>query len=165
MKPQHALPAFEIHRSRAQSCILGHLRSLLASIQARHRHARSAEWVDLRDETTHADPAKPSLHDFHAGELDAAMGVFDAPIALAEPVELGHDDPQELSRARCMFVASWLLPFLLVSGVRGLFGGSLDRATTSLLQFSLLGLAIPLAGSLLALVSRILVRSPGSTQQ
>lgn len=158
MKPQQALPTFENPRSRAQSCVLGHLRSLLASIRARHPHGRSEVRIDLREEVKHVDLAEPTLHDFHAGELDAAVRMFEAPSAWAEPRELRHDDPQELRRARLVFVASWLLPFLLITVVLGLFGGSLDRALTSLLQFSLLGLAIPLTGSLLALVSRILAQ-------
>jgi len=158
MKSPTVLSSVESRRSGARFCVLGHFRSLFESVRLqRSRDTVPKPTVFGVDAALGEEPGEPSLHDIHAAELEASC----VPLEMTRETafrELRHDDPGELRRARRVFAAAWLVPFLLVCAALELFGSSMDRPVASLLQSSLLVLAVPLGGSLLCMLSRRLMR-------
>lgn len=136
-------------------CCIAQVRALLNRARTRHRREQTTPQGENRIGTWgDADPSSPSLHDFHVAELETCMLADSASVSASNEVEIRHDDPSELARARWVFALSWLIPLLLVSATLAVFGTSFDRAVYSLLRFSALALSVPLGASLLALLLR-----------
>lgn len=158
MKPQNALLEIDSSNRASHTCFLANVRSLLGSIRKRHRIAGSVDAAGRNRPDVDEDLPSPTLHDFHAGELEASMlspsttNMFDKHDALR------FDSPQELARARRVFAATLLVPLLLISALLIVSGNALDRSLISLLQFSTVALAIPLTGSGAAWLYRTLTR-------
>lgn len=136
-------------------CCIAQVQALLKLVRARHRLEKNAPWIEEKIGTqVETDYAAPSLHDFHVGELEASLLANCTDAAAFETTSYRYDDPRELARARLIFALSWLVPLLLVSVTLVIFGATMGHALSSLLQFSMVAIAVPLTGSLAARLLR-----------
>ena len=148
MKRQNALQQIDtVKRDSHQRCCLAHVRSLLGAIRTRHRLAESLDTIGLVGADHDEELASPTLHDFHVGELEAAVLAPCATATIETGQALRYDSPQELTRAKWVFAATLLVPILLMSTLLIASGNALDHSMISLLRFSIFLLAIPLTGT------------------
>ncbi|MEO7935999.1 MAG: hypothetical protein ABIR27_07050 [Dokdonella sp.] len=148
MKQQNALQHIDtVKRDSHQRCCLAHVRSLLGAIRTRHRLAESLGTIGLVGADHDEELASPTLHDFHVGELEAAVLAPCAAATIETGQALRFDSPQELVRAKWVFAATLLVPILLMSALLIASGNALDHSMISLLRFSTFLLAIPLTVS------------------
>ncbi len=147
-------------RAERQSfpCCIVTVRNLLDGVRRRHRLEQFNSLRTDAPDNVEPELPSPSLHDVLAGELEASLRADGAAALPAPELEIRHDVPAELSRARRVFALSWLLPLLLVSATLAVRGDTFGRGLHALLQFSMLVMAVPLAGSLAALLLRIFQR-------
>lgn len=87
--------------------------------------------------------AAPSAREAFCAELEASQ--FAPHRNASGEAVIRHDCPQELARARRVFALTLLIPILLLSMLLLIFGPTLDKPLFSLLQFSVLALAVPLS--------------------
>ncbi len=140
-------------------CCIAQVRTLLEKVRSRQPARRAVTWVDEPMRIVREiDFAEPSPHDFHVGELEASVLAGFSHASGSGANEIRHDDPRELARARLVFALTWLVPLVLVSAVLVFSGAALGQALGSLLRFSVVIMAVPLAGSLVAVLVRRLQR-------
>lgn len=148
-------PVVKTAERQPQYCCIAQVRALLERVRSRQLSGRAPPWGDEPLRIVHEeDLAEPSPHDFHVGELEASVLAGFSHATASGANEIRHDDPTELARARLIFALTWLLPLLLVSAVLVFFGAALGQALGSLLRFSVVIMAVPLAGSLVAVLVR-----------
>ncbi len=152
-------PVVKTAERQPQYCCIAQVRALLERVRSRQLPRPAAPWGDEPLRIVHEeDFAKPSPHDLHVGELEASVLAGFSHATASHATEIRYDDPRELARARLIFALTWLLPLLLVSAVLVFFGTALGQALGSLLRFSVVMMAVPLAGSLVAVLVRGLQR-------
>ena len=159
MNQPNATSVAERAERQLSPCCIATVRNLLDHVRTRHRLEQLDACPADSPGNDESDLPSPSLHDVLAGELEASLL---AGAVLAPPsaeMEIRYDDPAELARARRLFAMSWLVPLLLASATLALLGDTLGRGLHALLQFSILVMAVPLAGSLTALLLRTFQRS------
>lgn len=158
---KHATIVTVIDRVAADAprCCIAQVRALLNRVRAHHRREQATPRIDARSRIGNdSDPWSPSLHDVHVAELEASVLVDSASAPALSEAEMRHDDPRELARARLIFALTWLVPLMLVSAILVFAGAALGQALGSLLRFSVVIMAVPLAGSLVAVLVRRLQR-------
>lgn len=159
MNQQNALQEIDaVRRDARQRCFLGHVRSLLSAIRTRHRLADAVDLNDGALNDVDEDLASPSLHDVYVGELEATVLAHSAAAEIDTQEAIRYDSPHELARARRVFTATLLVPLVLFSALLIVSGSALDRSMFSLLRFSTVALAIPLAVSGIVWLYRTLAR-------
>ncbi len=155
MKSANGSSVLERLDGERRRCCIAQVHALLKLVRSRHRLEQTAPCVEDRfGAGVEAEYPAPSLRDFHDGEIEASLLADCADAPAFDRTEFRFDDPRELARARLIFAITWLVPLLLVSATLAIFGATLGRALGSLLQFSLVAMALPLTGSLAALLGR-----------
>lgn len=150
-----SVPVVKTAERQSQHCCIAQVRALLERVRSRQLHGRAVPAVDDPMRIVHEiEFAEPSPHDFHGGELEASVLAGFSHAAASSTNEIRYDDPRELARARLIFALTWLVPLVLVSAALVFFGATLDPALGSLLRFSMVTMAVPLAGSFAALLVR-----------
>ncbi len=148
MKDDNALALAVKTAPQSHSCCIAHLRSLLDGIRAEHRVGASASHPSgLLHEAFEESADSVSARDDYCSELEASMFAPDQLSLAFGEMEIRHDDPRELARARRVFAITLIIPMLLISSVLALFDSVLGGPMSSLLRSSLFALAIPLTGS------------------
>lgn len=155
MKSVNGSSVVERLDAEPKPCCIAQVQALLKLVRARHRLEQTAPCVEDRiSPCIETDDFVPSLHYFHVSELEASLLADCADAPAFDVREYRYDDPRELARARLIFAITWLVPLLLVSAILTIFDATLGHALRSLLQFSLVAIALPLTGSLSALLVR-----------
>lgn len=153
MKQTHALAVADVAERDAPRCCIAQVHALINLVRARHDLEQAKPCVDETNRTLVEDDLPvPTLHDIHVGELEASLLTDCSHAFDSSEVEIRHDDPGELAHVRVVFALTWLVPLMLVSATLTLFGATLDQALNSLLWFSMFAMAVPLSGSLVALL-------------
>lgn len=158
MNSSNASSVAERAERQPSSCCIAYVRNLLERVRTRHRQDGQDPRPGGGSDNAESDLPRPSLHDILAGELEASLMADGGPALTCPGLEIRHDDPAELARARVVFALTLLVPLLLVSASMVLLDGALGHALHALLRFSMFALAVPLAVSLTMLAVRTFQR-------